>query len=178
MFMQGNFHLGRFTIALLISLAISNAALADVPEAGCFDLSGTDPIKPLQATLARQPGSSGDIVGGGSWAASRAIINRPLDEIVTELKSHEHTKSKRIAEMLISDVEDPKYLLRQLVHFEVHPFPFVNIEWNEDWAFKLEAGTSSSPERVIVAYQKASGTTHISHLCGTYVLARKSADKT
>lgn len=169
--MQGNYHSLRLAAALC--LLLSRAALAAVPESGCFDLASSEDVKPLQLTTARQSGSSGDLADGGSWASERAVVRRPLGEIVAELKSHERTKSGRVAEMRISDIADPRYFLRQSVHFEVHPFPFVNIEWNEDWAFELTAGTAANPERVIVAYQKADGTSHISHLCGSYVLARK-----
>jgi hypothetical protein len=73
------------------------------------------------------------------------------------------------------DIEqDPNFLLKQVVHNEVDPFPFVTVKWSEEWAFSLLEGTASEPKKILISYEKIDGTTHIKHLCGNILITADS----
>jgi hypothetical protein len=149
---------------------------ASIPDSICFNPSSIG--KPIEPAPFPSHEGSGRIPGGGSWAQTKAVIGRPIGEVLSELKSHGITKSGRVSSMEIKTVNDPQYFFMQTVHFEVHPFLFVNIEWDENWSYLLLQGTQDDPEQIEVVYGKTRGTSHIDRLCGMYLLNRQSPDTT
>jgi len=143
----------------------------------CFDFSTgappvTEPLRPL-TDQAIPRDESGTLPDGPVWAAVHGVIGQAIDAILKDLLAHRSTKSPRVNKMEIRGVPDPRYLDRQSVSFEVDPFPFVSVKWTETWAFYLSKGTAQRPERIVISYEKVAGTSHISHLCGNYLLKTK-----
>jgi hypothetical protein len=140
----------------------------------CYDFAREIKEGPVNQKSVRFPAdsqkASGELPSGVVWAAVKDRSPRTIPAILEELGSHETNKSRRISEMQVSELGDPNFLRHQKVKFVVTPFPLINISWTEDWAFTLLAGTAERPERVLVAYEKTDGTSHIRHLCGAYEL--------
>ncbi len=140
----------------------------------CFDFARKIEEGPANQKMVRFPEdsrtASGELPSGVVWAAVKERTSRTLNSILDELGSHETNKSHRISEMEVSELGDPNFMRHQKVHFVVSPFPLINISWTEDWAFTLLAGKPDRPERVLIAYEKTDGTSHIHHLCGAYDL--------
>jgi len=149
-------------------------------EKTCFDF--TRPVRnPLKfATSVRLviPGgekiteSSGEISNGANWAAVRGDVERPLLSVLKELETHEVTKGARTS-VKIADLTqpgDPRFLALQSVRFHISPFPLINVDWIENWAFSLLRRESRDLTEVLVAYEKVQGTSYIRHLCGNYLL--------
>jgi hypothetical protein len=147
--------------------------------ANCFDFS-TPITEPMRAPVSKDesgklPDSNpGDKPGETwDWAGVHALVNQPLDAILQDLLAHRSTKSSRVNHMDIRALPDPRYLAKQEVSFEVDPFPLIKVKWKEIWGFMVTQGTRENPERVVISYEKTDGTSHISHLCGNYVLEKK-----
>ena len=166
-------------VALWMALASPVARGAALSE-GCFDFSphAAQSPSPLQESSRVKTAKSGTLDSDVVWALEERVISRPLPEIVSELMKHQATKSQEVSSMSVDSVPDSRFLVRQKVDFEVYPFPFITISWKEDWVFVLQSGKPQDPERVWVGYQKAGGTSHIRHLCGSYLLSRKTGRET
>lgn len=165
-------------LSLLVCLSLSG--VSDANE-GCFDFSKKltePPKKPETLEAIAPPGiskKSGKTKKGWVWAEVRGQVGRALPSIMSELKEHQTTKSKRIDRMSIIPQEDPHYLARQSIEYKVYPFPFVTVAWTEEWAFSLLRGTPQEPKQIAVFYQKTEGTNHIKHLCGAMILTQLSS---
>jgi hypothetical protein len=167
--------------SLMMFLTLSEVRFAMADQA-CFDLShkvqtGLALPQPLGhdgGTLSASGKKTDDLF----WAAVQGDTSRTIPDLLHDLMTHETTKGGRISEMKISLVPDSNFLVRQVVRFRVNPFPFVTVEWTEDWAVSLLAGDAKKPEKVLITYEKVSGTSHIRHLCGQFELAREADGKT
>lgn len=157
---------------LVASLAIAGPAPAGD---GCFDLSRplrTPPKEslplPQGAPDASAAGADGELV----WAQRRGVVKRPLEKIRAFLEDPRHFKSSRVDEMTLTPRPTGALLAHHDVHSLVRPFPLVTVEWTDEWATSLVAGTRERPEAVLIAYQKRAGTSYIARWCGTVVLTR------
>jgi hypothetical protein len=146
------------------------SASAQAQDGTCFDFSKkiTEPLK-KPATLRDLPYPEISKKSGQSgpkqfWAEVRGRVPRGVDSILEEIKTHETLKSKRVSSMSIDTMEQPGYLARQKVHYKVEPFPFMTVEWTEDW------GYTALGKSILISYEKTEGTSHIPHLCGSIVL--------
>jgi hypothetical protein len=181
-------------LATLTPLGTARFALADP---ACFDFghkisaglplpspyAPASPEKPKKedkgvALDAGGLAASGKKSEGLYWAAVEGDSSRGISELIQELVTHVTTKPGRASEMKIKLVPDPNFQIRQEVKFQINPFPFVKVEWTEDWAFSLLAGDARKPEKMLVAYEKVDGTSHIRHLCGQFELSREASGKT
>jgi hypothetical protein len=165
------------TLGLLGGLfgACLNASADSSSGSRCFDFSKviTDPLRnPTNSDR------SGTLPQGYSWASVRETVHPDLDRILKDLIAHGTTKSPRVNKMEIKDLKDPRYLAKQEVQFEVDPFVFVTVKWTETWAFAVTNGPQDHPMRVVISYEKTDGTSHIEHLCGSYVLERQKDGQT
>lgn len=139
----------------------------------CFELS--KPVTaPLRESLALP--KQGDAADQGkdqhTWARLRGVVKRPLGALVKWLEDPSHYADPSIEELTVKRLDAGTQWARFEVHPLVKPFPLVRVEWTEDWAFTLTRGTRERPERLVIAYQKREGTSHIEHYCGTIVLER------
>jgi hypothetical protein len=159
------------TLVVFFALPLSSPGA----QAGCFDFSAqiTEPKHILVTT-----DQSGNLAENLFWAAVRGDVSQPIQVLLKDLEDHRSTRSSRIDKMEIKDLKDPNYLIKQEVHSEVDPFPFVKVEWTEIWGFAVTQGTPDHPERVVISYEKTEGTSHIEHLCGSYVLQKKGDGNT
>lgn len=168
----------RRALALLTVLLACTSA-----HAACFDF--TKPIdKVLKAPTALAPGktdkavsgiveASGTDNAGVSWAEVRGKSPVPVSRIVWEMKSQVVRKGGgKDSGMTITPLTDPNFMAREQIEFVIKPFPLISVKWVEDWTFNLVQGTRDKPEKVIVAYEKVTGSSHVEHLCGSMVLTR------
>ena len=121
---------------------------------------------------------AGKLGNGRVWGAVRGVVARPILELLKNLTAHTSTRNPRISKMKIIDIEDKNYLKHQKVRFEITPFPFISVRWTEEWVFELVRGQPTSPDIVVVSYEKTEGTSYIEHLCGNYVLEKEQFQKT
>ena len=154
----------------------TGAAHAEIPASGCFDFSA--PPAPLQNAERSRTEDAGRLDSGSVWAKQEKLLDRPIGDILSDLEKHQLTKSSKVDEMTIQSSPDPRSIARQTIEFKVHPFLFVVVEWKEDWVFRVLKGNSADPLQIWVGYQKTEGTSHIDHLCGSYILTRKSPNQT
>lgn len=159
----------------LILIWVTYLLAAPLACAGCFDFS-TRISDPLHAPVTAN--QSGKLPKGYDWAAVTGTVNQPIEAVLKDLIAHGTTKSSRVNKMNIKNLDDPRYLAKQEVQFEVDPFPFVSVKWKEIWAFNLTQGPAEHPEKIVISYEKVEGTSHIEHLCGNYVLERAPDNKT
>ncbi|MDR3606304.1 MAG: hypothetical protein P4M08_02865 [Oligoflexia bacterium] len=103
------------------------------------------------------------------WAAVQGDTDRVISDIIKELLGHQTTSPAR-AELKIHEIPDPHFWARQEVEYRLHPFPLISVKWTEYWSFNLLKGDVTHPEKVLITYEKASGTHYIRHLCGQYEL--------
>jgi hypothetical protein len=122
-----------------------------------------------------KPGGSGYTL---YWAVTQGESDRKIDDILKEILGHQTTRSARVSEMQIHVVANPHFLMVQDVHFEVHPFPLIHINWNENWAVSLLKGDAENPQKILVTYEKTSGTSYIQQLCGQFELTSEPNGKT
>jgi len=149
----------------------------------CFNFS-TPITQPMHPVL-RQARSGADTSASGQlrqyadtyWGAAQGTVKKPLHDVFALILDHNTTKGSKVDKMDVDKTQDPLLLARHLVHFEVHPFLFINVEWNEDWAYSLIEGTKDAPSAVLASYQKIEGTSYIRHLCGN-ILLRKNDEGT
>jgi hypothetical protein len=170
-----------FTLVFAIIPLISQPTFGAEIEDKCFDFSGRidHVLRPDLTILAS--GSQGTLHAskntsnekdGIFWGVLGADVHLSVRNIYFLLSDHNTTKSSRVDKMGVTEEMDPHYLLRQKVHFEINPFPFVTIDWDEQWAFTLLDGTSEKPTKVLISYEKVDGTSHIKHLCGDILITQ------
>ena len=155
------------------STSPSMAPIADK----CFDFTNKiDQV--LRPSLSALPSASQGLLNitdgkdGVFWGTLTGDVHLPVRNVYFLLSDHNNTKSSRVEKMNVSEDMDPHFLLRQKVHFEVDPFPFVSVEWDEQWAFTLLGGTPDKPTKMLISYEKTDGTSHIRHLCGSILLTQ------
>jgi hypothetical protein len=160
------------------------AALAPPLSATCFDFT-TKVDQPLKKPFAyvkpQDPkvGQGGEVRRKGKlptgvvWAGVRQSVAKPLQEVLEMLLDHETTAGKeRAKDLKLKELKDSKYLARHRATFTLKPFLFFTVEWTEDWGYAVTDGSREKPNRVVISYEKTSGTSHISHLCGNIVLEK------
>ena len=179
MWLQVIFPVTGLYLGLVGGLAAAAETAPKSQEGHCFDFNSKIVI-PLHAVIPRaEKGDSskhGKLVTGAGWGAIRGEVKKPLFEVLTKLYDHNLMKSQRVKDMDVVELESPKHLARHQVTYKIYPFPFITIEWTEDWAYTLSQGTAVSPTEVVIAYEKTNGTSYIEHLCGNMVM-RKSGEK-
>lgn len=167
-----------FLLVLGYGLTTPGTGRAEVP---CFDLSQavTSTLdEPVSEQGPDDRGKSGEKKDGRTWARLRGRVRRPIEQILAFLQDHRRFRDPRVDELEVQRLPPGPHLARTRVHSVVRPFPFVRVEWTDDWAYTLIEGTRESPQRVVVSYQKIEGTSHIAHSCGNLVLSRIDAANT
>lgn len=160
-----------FPVVLLLFAALATPARA----APCFDLT-TRLTAPPRASLPLPPGGGESSDAGAAadrvWAQRRALVARPIEKLRAFLEDPRHFKDDQVDEMTLAALPPGPNLKRFTVHSLVRPFPLVTVEWTDEWAVTLLAGTPDKPDQLLVAYQKVAGTSYIEHFCGTLLLRR------
>jgi hypothetical protein len=166
-----------FALVLLViigCLSVSEQCFAS----SCFDFSKsiTGVLRPARMnTKAEQSGKvSTNNSGDEYWATVQGDVSAPIKVIYGYLSDRNSTKSSRVDEMHVDTEQDPNFLLKQIVHNEVDPFPFVTVKWTDEWAFSLLKGTFGDPKEILISYEKIEGTSHIKHLCGNILITADS----
>jgi len=153
----------HFKTALFLFLASS------VLLANCFNFE--QPItKLVRKTIALKKNSvatkwaklRGDII----WSAGRQVVKQPILKVLNRVREPMLTRNKENTEVKVKRIKSPHYFDLQKVSVEVDATFFLTIEWVEVWAYKILKGTPKKPLKVLVSYEKISGTTYIDHKCG------------
>jgi hypothetical protein len=163
-----------FTLVLVVIIG-SLSSTESRAASGCFDFSKsiTGVLRPARNTSKSE--QSGRVSSGDEyWASVQGLVPSSIKSIYAFLSDRNSTKSSRVDEMHVDIEQDPNFLLKQVVHNEVDPFPFVTVKWSEEWAFSLLEGTASEPKKILISYEKIDGTTHIKHLCGNILITADS----
>ena len=164
-----------FALVLVVIIGCLSAS-EPCAASGCFDFSKsiTGVLRPARNTT--KPEQSGKVssVDDEYWATVQGSVSVPIKVIYAYLSDRNSTKSSRVDEMHVDIEQDPNFLLKQVVHNEVDPFPFVTVKWTEEWALSLLDGTFGDPKKILVSYEKIDGTSHIKHLCGNILITADS----
>jgi len=172
-----------FTLVLAIIPLISQPTFGAGIGDKCFDFSSRIDHVLRPDLTAQRSGSQGVLApdsgkpttnekDGIFWGVVTGDVHLPVRNVYFLLSDHNTTKSSRVEKMGVTEEMDPHYLLRQKVHFEIDPFPFVTVDWDEEWAYALLEGTSEKPTKVLISYEKVDGTSHIKHLCGSILITQ------
>ncbi len=167
----------RFSIILFCFLS------STLSFGGCFEgkaqllsevlYPSTVTNKPTTSTVGKKTIPSNQLV----WAKAQGNLNIPFDRVFDKLKDHKMTAGEDISEFEVTVIK--KDLIEDRfehhdVHFIVKPFPFFTVEWDEAWNYDLQEGTKKDPIKILISYEKISGTTHIKHLCGNILISKVS----
>lgn len=166
-----------FTLVLVVIIG-SFPSIDSCAASGCFDFSKpiTNVLRPARNTSKIEqsgkvsPSESPSKSKDEYWATVQGPVSAPLKSIYAFLSDRNSTKSSRVDEMHVDIEQDPQFLLKQVVHNEVDPFPFITVKWSEEWAFSLLEGTPEDPKKILISYEKIEGTSHIKHLCGNILI--------
>jgi len=177
---------------LLFAVYLSPCSFADSPAHPlCFDFSV--PVKtPLRAYKqgrsageSKHPGNpkhkgnptnidateSGRFThsGGGIWGSALGKVELPIQRVYQLLLDHYTIKDPEKVKLRVLPEERPGY---QDFHVVMLSFSklFMKVNWEEQWAYAIAEGTSIDPKKIVVSYQKTTGTHFIPHLCGSIVL--------
>ena len=160
----------------LLLLLLANAAAAGELAGPCFDYRErvAEPLKPpIELVPGRDNHTFGRDPKGFDWAAGRAVLAMPIRTALDRLRDPRNLKDMAKTKLTITVDERPPHLALQRVDVIVTLralFMKTKVLWTEAWAFTLVEGTRDDPHRILASYQKVSGTSHIQHLCGSYVL--------
>lgn len=121
---------------------------------------------------------AGERPGGLVWARLVAKIDRPLAAVLAVLADPARTPDPSVDQLEVKRLSPGPHLWRLRLRSTVRPFPLVSVEWTEDLAYDVLAGSPKEPEAVLISYQKTEGTSHIAHLCGNTLLTRLDAEHT
>jgi hypothetical protein len=112
------------------------------------------------------------------WAKVIDVLPIPINKVYQLLLDHTTTISPKIDELKVETENKKEFDVFHKVHLMLNPFLFVKIRWQENWAYSILEGDISSPQKVLISYEKVDGTHYISHLCGSIVLEKKSDSAT
>lgn len=142
---------------------------------GCFDLS--KPLKnfptkalPNPSSEKPEPTAQGETSEGFAWGAVRAQIDRPLKKLLNLLLDVASIKDPKRSEWKLTSLAKGGFLERRRLQMTIKPFPFVSVEWTEEWGFQINQGNEAAPKEALVSYQLTVPHTHLNHLCGTILL--------
>jgi hypothetical protein len=164
-------------VGLLLAFLLTNSAVAANDLDGpCFDYKQpvVEPLKPpIELVPGRDNHTFGVYPNGFDWASARAVLAMPIQTAYARLRDHRNLKDMAKTTLTIRVDERPPHLALQWVDVVVTLralFLKVKVPWTEAWAFALVEGTKEEPRRIVASYQKVGGTSHLQHLCGSYVL--------
>lgn len=158
---------------------------ASAADSHCFDFSRpvTSPLRP-----SLPPSSEGtDVHAFGShpngldWAAGRATLDLPIEAVYRKILEHRSLKDMSKTSLARIAEDRPGFLAFQYVDVLVRVRVLLvrlKIAWREAWGFAVARGTAGAPREIVAAYEKISGTRHIRHLCGSYVLSALDGGRT
>jgi hypothetical protein len=160
----------------LITTYLSHNSVAETSKDPlCFDFSVPvkTPLKAYKGTKAKNKDvtDSGKFTysGGGIWGSALGKVDLPIQNIYQLLLDHYTIKDPGKVRLKVYPQERPGFQDFHVVMVTV-PTPIFNVNWEEEWAYTIPEGTSTSPKKVVVSYQKTTGTRYVPHLCGSIVL--------
>jgi len=160
----------------ILALAAIRAVAANDLAGPCFDYSHKV-VEPLKPPIELLPGHDNHTCGvhpnGLDWAAGRAVLAMPIQTAYARLRDHRNLKDMAKTTLSTTVEERSPELVFQHVDIVVTLralFLKVKLHWTEAWVFTLVEGTKEEPRRIVASYQKVAGTSHLQHLCGSYVL--------
>lgn len=161
------------TMVLVFSgTGVSRAVLADET---CFDFGSRvtqSLMEPIPRMEKKDAAASGKLQSKGVWGAARGAVERPIEELLSQLLDPFSIKDPEKAQVEVSKASRPGYFAFQHTKVTVKPFLFLTVEWEEDWGFVVAEGNEKNPKRIVISFQKTAGTSHIEKLCGSIVLRK------
>lgn len=141
----------------------------------CFGQFREKIEKPLLKPPPLKPGSIQSHEGkrgsdGAEYAGARAVVRKPLKDLYLWLLDHTNWKDMSKTRLKTVESKKPGYLAFHTVEVDVNVWAFIRIQWVEEWAYALVEGTLKEPKEIQVSYQKKSGTSHLTKLCGSVTL--------
>ncbi len=150
-------------------------------ESTCFDFSKkvTEPLKqPIPFKEKMNPiTAQSETDEQIRWAALRGLIDQPIESVLQKILDPKNIKGPRNKNVEVSEHKQPSYFAFRTVAMTVHPILFLTLSWKEEWAYTLLEGTEKEPQKVLVSYQKTSGTSHIDRFCGSILLKKLTHKK-
>lgn len=159
----------------LVPLQLSEPPATASAPAACFDFEAASPIsQPLRPPIPlkgrKDATASGTLQGKGVWGAARGVVNFPIQVVYKQLLDHYTIKDRSRVKLHVYEQEHSGYMAFHLVMVELKPAPMITLNWEEDWGYNLASGTPGDPKKIVISYQKTTGTSFIPHLCGSIVL--------
>jgi hypothetical protein len=144
-----------FALVLVVIIGCLSAP-EQCHASSCFDFSKsiTGVLRPARNNTKAEQSGKVSPNGDEYWATVQGDVSIPIKVIYAYLADRDSTKSSRVDEMHVDIEQDPNFLLKQIVHNEVHPFPFVTVKWTDEWAFSLLEGTFGDPKKILISYEK------------------------
>jgi len=170
----------KYGSLLLVLLFFHLTALGVELKPGCFDFTTVpDPlVAPIPLDPTQDTSSFAQFPSGIDWAAARGIVARPIVTVYKLLLDHYTWKPPGKNKLETVEIQKPGFKDFHLVKIVLKPFPLIAITWEEEWAYALVDGTDTDPKKFLISYQKASGTSHLQHLCGSVILTALTPEST
>ncbi|MEO5970320.1 MAG: hypothetical protein ABIQ95_10375 [Bdellovibrionia bacterium] len=106
---------------------------------------------------------------GGIWGSALGKVELPIQSIYQLLLDHYTIKNPEKVKLKVYPQERNGYQDFHVLMVTASAVVF-KVNWEEEWAYKIIDGTSANPKKVVISYQKTTGTDYIPHLCGSIVL--------
>jgi hypothetical protein len=113
-----------------------------------------------------------DDTGNYDWGDGGACVNRPIREVWAVLNNQAAMVWGGVTTSSYSAITPPAGIaLGYSVNYHVdNGFPLPSVDWVMDWFHTVKSGTNAAPVKIVIRYQKVSGTTYISMWEGDIVL--------
>ncbi len=165
------------------SLLASQTAYASEPSSLCFDFK--NPVKQPMIKPIKSGGKKDSTAGEkfsdehlGEWGAARGVVEKSVYEVYQAILDPFTIKDPDKAQVTLTQENRNGFNAFQIREIKISPFPLINIEWIEQWAFVITKGKDLDPREMVISYQKSEGTSHIKSLCGSIVLKQIGKQKT
>lgn len=144
-----------------------------LPGESCVDLEQrvTEPLRPPP------PLSRGKIVEVSGirregektihWQGARGWVPVSMRDASAWILDHTKWKEMEKTKLEVKELSRPGFEAFHEVHQDTRVFAFIRIQWVENWAYAVLAGSLAVPKRLLTTYQKSDGTFHIRRLCGS-----------
>jgi hypothetical protein len=174
---------------LMVSLMLlSNPVLANEPLSPCFDFSKPN-SQLLRSSTDQFPEEGSEFLAHGwrdeialrervAWAEVRGTARQSIPALLKKLQDPMTHRDPGNTRVTATSVPFPGAWLRQKVEVKLKPVFFLTLEWIEEWMFVITDGTVSDPKKVLVSFQKTSGTAHIRRFCGNFLLSKIGPEMT
>lgn len=179
-------------------LLLSSPARSAVDSGLCFDFgkAGLKPLRPApqswppegkeqsDASWRAPEGGTGEGKDSIAWGMVSGVVAKPLAQVLRAFEDPMTTRDPKHTRVEVEVLAQPRAWLHQKISVHLKPVFFLTLDWTEEWLFLAQnpglAGTEAAETatKVLIAYQKTGGTSHIRKFCGSVLIEKLGPELT